>query len=183
MPQASRFAVLNTQTGQLAEQAPRVGHQFDGNGYSLQSLGAEVPLYSLGLSGTEWSVLDWIREHGGASAPIKVNLDETAADIAATPATVKAALARLVKLGLLLKPTPRGGAYQLTPLRYWEGAGYMQLRACRRMDPPRVTMDAKARKKDAKALERAKTKQDDPDPTPIRPRAPRGRRRTSGDEA
>lgn len=151
MPAAQRrFTVIDHATGEVADQTPRTPHQFDGRGYSMAAMGAEVPLYKLGLSGTEWSVLDWAREHGAAAGPIKIDPKAVGPEVGATATTAKTALARLVKLGLLLKPSPRSGSYQLTPRRFWEGSGYMQLRACQRLDPPRVIMDEKAQQKTEK---------------------------------
>lgn len=151
----SRFALVDMETGEATEPLAKTPHQFEGRGYSLQSMGAEVPLYELGLTSAEWSALDWIREHGGASAPIAVTPAALAADINTTATTAKTALGRLVKLALLLKPSPRAGSYQLTPRRYWEGAGNMQLKAYRRLEPPRIALDAKATAKASKAADKA----------------------------
>ncbi|MFD8686675.1 MarR family transcriptional regulator [Streptomyces sp. NPDC059651] len=149
-----RLALVDQDTGEVIEQQPRVPHQFDGNAYTLQSTGSEVPLYKLGLTGAEWATLDWLREHGAASAAIRVTPKVLSEEIDANASTCKRALARLTKLALLLKPSPRAAAYQLTPLRYWEGAGSSHVTACKRLAPPRVAPDAKARARtvDAEAV-------------------------------
>lgn len=159
-------ALVNLDTGEAVTARPRTPHQFDGKGYTLQSIGSEVPLYSLGLSGAEWSTLEWLREHGGAAGYVSVTPDELGEDIGANDSTCRKALARVVKLGLVVKASPRSAAYQLNPIRYWEGAGSTQVSACRRIAPPRVTPDAKA-------LTRSASK-------PATP-APSVRRRAAGD--
>lgn len=139
-----RMVLLNVDTGEVASPRPRTPHQFDGKGYTLQSVGSEVPLYSLGLTAAEWATLEWLREHGGAAGFVSLTPAELGEDIGANDSTCRKALARLVKLGLVVKPSPRAAAYQLNPLRYWEGAGSTQVNACRRIAPPRVTPDDKA---------------------------------------
>ncbi|MFF5783210.1 MarR family transcriptional regulator [Streptomyces virginiae] len=137
-------ALVNLDTGEAVAARPRTPHQFDGKGYTLQSIGSEVPLYSLGLAAAEWAILEWLREHGAAAGYVSVTPEELAEDIGANESTCRKAVARLVKLGLVVKPSARGAAYQLNPLRYWEGAGSTQVNACRRIAPPRVTPDDKA---------------------------------------
>ncbi|MTE22602.1 MarR family transcriptional regulator [Streptomyces sp. TRM43335] len=138
------MALVNMDTGEAVSARPRTPHQFDGKGYTLQSVGSDVPLYSLGLAAAEWATLEWLREHGAAAGFVSVTPDELGEDIGANDSTCRKALARLVKLGLVVKPSPRAAAYQLNPLRYWEGAGSTQVSACRRIAPPRVTPDEKA---------------------------------------
>lgn len=140
----SRLALVDQDTGEVVEPKPRTPHQFDGRGFTLQSKGDEVPLYTLNLTAAEWAILDWLREHDGAHAYIKVTLPDLSKEILSNPTTVRKALARLVGLKLLLKPSPRAAAYQLTPRRYWEGAGSTQVTANKRLDPPRITPDKKA---------------------------------------
>ncbi|MDJ0346699.1 helix-turn-helix domain-containing protein [Streptomyces sp. H10-C2] len=138
---------MNLHSGEVMTPRPRTPHAFDGKGYTLESIGSEVPLYALGLTGTQWALLDWVREHGGASAPVRLKPADVAPEIHSTEGTVKSSLSRLVALNLLLKTSPRSAAYQLTPRRYWEGSGSTQVTACRRIDPPAVAPDAKARTK------------------------------------
>ncbi|MFF5695042.1 MarR family transcriptional regulator [Streptomyces albidoflavus] len=137
-------ALVNLDTGEAVAARPRTPHRFDGKGYTLQSTGSEVPLYSLGLAAAEWATLEWLREHGAAAGYLSLTPEELSEDIGANDSTCRKALARLVKLGLVVKPSPRAAAYQLNPLRYWEGAGSTQVSACRRIAPPRVTPDDKA---------------------------------------
>ncbi|WP_217139886.1 MarR family transcriptional regulator [Streptomyces sp. AC627_RSS907] len=136
--------LVGLDTGEAVEARERTPHQFDGKGYTLQATGSEVPLYSLGLAAAEWATLEWLREHGAAAGYVSVTPVELSEDIGANDSTCRKALARLVKLGLAVKPSPRAAAYQLNPLRYWEGAGSTQVSACRRITPPRVTLDDKA---------------------------------------
>lgn len=138
------MALVNLDTGEAVTPRPRTPHQFDGKGYTLQAIGSDVPLYSLGLTAAEWATLEWLREHGAAAGYVSLQPEELGADIGANTSTCRKALARLVKLGLLVKPSPRSAAYQLNPLRYWEGAGSTQVNTCRRIAPPRVTPDDKA---------------------------------------
>ncbi len=137
-----------------------------------RSRGDGVPLYSLALSGSEWATIEWVRSHGGAGAAVKVTAAEVAVDILAIESTAKMALARLVKLNVLLKTAPRSSTYQLNPRRFWEGSGEAQVQACRRLDPPAITPDAKAiaaAKKKAAADEKTAEK------------APRARRAPNGE--
>ncbi|MEQ6028199.1 helix-turn-helix domain-containing protein [Streptomyces salinarius] len=138
------MALVNMDTGEAVSARPRTPHQFDGKGYTLQAVGSDVPLYSLGLAAAEWATLEWLREHGGAAGYVSVTPEELGEDVGASKDTCRKALNRLVKLGLVVKPGPRSGSYQLNPLRYWEGAGSTQVNACRRMAPPRVAPDDKA---------------------------------------
>ncbi|MER6365915.1 GIY-YIG nuclease family protein [Kitasatospora sp. NPDC001527] len=102
-------------------------------------------LHTLALTGGEWAMIDWIREHGGARSAIRVAPEVVAPDILASTTTVKVALARLVRLNILLKTGPRSGAYQLNPRRFWEGSGAAQSAACRRVNAPPIAADEKAR--------------------------------------
>lgn len=144
MARYDRFAVVNPRTGEISERR-RVPHQLEGRGYTMQSHGAEVPLYALGLSGAEWAVLDWLREHGAASAPVGVDNTLVAEGIGKSPCTVKTSLARLVRLGLVLRTRPRSSTYELNPRRYWEGSGAAQLQRLRRAEPPAVRPDTETR--------------------------------------
>ncbi|MFG2877457.1 MarR family transcriptional regulator [Streptomyces sp. NPDC048337] len=147
----SRGLVLVDQaTGEVVIPTPRTPHQFEGKGYTMQSKGAEVPLYRLGLTAAEWAILDWFKENGGAAGMVAVKPGELGEDIGSNESTAKRSLTRLVRIGLLVKASPRAGAYQLNPIRYWEGGGSAQLAACRRIDPPRIAPDAKANVKMAK---------------------------------
>lgn len=169
-----RLALVDTGTGEVVEPKPRTPHQFDGQGYTLQSKGDEVPLYSLGLTAAEWAAIDWLREHDAAHAYVKVTPDELAADILCNPTTARKSLSRLVKLGLVLKPSPRASAYQLTPRRYWEGAGSTQATATKRLDPPRVTPDEKATVRVTEKTAAQRERSADAQPRPPRPRRATG---------
>ncbi|CAL9671395.1 hypothetical protein SUDANB178_07473 [Streptomyces sp. enrichment culture] len=72
-----------------------------------------------------------------------------AAEINANESTCKKALSRLTKTALLLKPSPRAAAYQLAPLHYWEGAGSTHVTAAKRLGPPGIAPDDKAKAKTA----------------------------------
>ncbi|MEU6331559.1 MarR family transcriptional regulator [Streptomyces sp. NPDC047049] len=139
------LALVNMNSGEVVTPRPRTPHNFDGKGYTLESYGSETPLYAMGLTGAQWAILDWIREHGGASAPVRVKPAEVAPEVNLTEGTVKVSLAGLVEHNLLLKTSPRSAAYQLTPRRYWEGSGSSQVTACRRLDPPSVQPSAQAK--------------------------------------
>ncbi|PBC72406.1 hypothetical protein BX261_7280 [Streptomyces sp. 2321.6] len=165
-----RLALVDQDTGEVVEPKPRTPHQFDGRGYTLQSKGDEVPLYSLKLTAAEWAAIDWLREHDAAHAYVKVTPEELAKDILSNPTTARKALARLVKLKLVLKPSPRASAYQLTPRRYWEGAGSTQATASKRLAPPRITPDEKAV---ARAAQKAAAAERS---TQAEPKTPRPRR-------
>ncbi|MEU3399467.1 winged helix-turn-helix domain-containing protein [Streptomyces filamentosus] len=144
-----RLVLVDEETGEVVDPKPRVPHDFEGRGYTLQSIGAEVPLYKLKLAGTEWDTLEWLREHGGANSYVRTTPKDLAEEINANESTCKKALSRLTSLGLLLKPSPRAAAYQLTPLRYWEGAGSTQVTATKRLAPPRIAPDDKAKARTA----------------------------------
>ncbi|WP_175524235.1 helix-turn-helix domain-containing protein [Streptomyces sp. CAI-85] len=138
------LVLYNRVDGTVVEARPRVAHQFDGRGYTLSAKGSEVPLWTLDLTAVEWATIEYLKDQGGAHAPVRLTPARLAAELRTTPTTAKASLTRLVKLGLLLKPSPRAGAYQLTPRRWWEGAGSTQVTACAHLDPPRVVPDERA---------------------------------------
>ncbi|WP_411093573.1 hypothetical protein [Streptomyces sp. 049-1] len=153
---ARRLELVDLGTGEVVQRKQRVPHAFDGKGYTLEGHGVEVPNYRLNLSGTEWDVLDWMKQQGGCAHPIKLSPAEAAPLLCSTPNTIKAAVARLLKLNLLLRVGgPRSGTYQLNPRRFWEGSGEDHVKACRRMDPPAVVPDAKALASALKAAQKA----------------------------
>ncbi len=153
-----RVALVDLDTGEaLPAPRARTPHSLDGS-YTLAAYTDDAPLYSLALSGAEWAAIDWVRSHGGAGAAVKVVPAVVAADILATETTAKTALARLVKLNILLKTSPRSSTYQLNPRRFWEGSGDAQVQACRRLDPPAITPDSKALTAAKKTAEKAAAK-------------------------
>ncbi|MFI5534534.1 MarR family transcriptional regulator [Kitasatospora sp. NPDC051853] len=144
MARRGNIALVNLDTGAvLPPPKARTPHTMDGS-YTLNAYTDDAALYTLALSGAEWATIDWVRSHGGAGAAVKVTPAAVAEDIHATETTAKTALARLVKLNILLKTSPRSQTYQLNPRRFWEGSGDAQVQACRRLDPPPITPDAKA---------------------------------------
>lgn len=172
-----RLALVDQDTGEVVEPKERIPHQLDGSGYTLQSKGDEVPLYSLDLKASEWAALDWLREHDAAHTFVKVTPDDLAVDIHTNATTARKALSRLVAMKLVLKPSPRASAYQLTPRRYWEGAGSTQATTIKRLDPPRITPDEKAitRARAAKAkADAVKTAESQAEPMTPRPRRAAG---------
>lgn len=138
------LVLYNRRDGTFVEPRPRTPHQFEGRGYTLSAKGCEVPLWELDLTAVEWATIEYLKDAGGAHSPVRLGPARLASALRTTPTTAKAALTRLVRLGLLLKPSPRAGAYQLTPRRWWEGAGSTQATACARLDPPRVVRDERA---------------------------------------
>jgi hypothetical protein len=151
-----RLELVDTATGEVVERKQRVPHAFDGKGYTLEGHGVEVPNFSLNLSGTEWDVLDWMKQHGGCANPVRLDPADVAPVLCSTPNTVKSAIARLVRLNLMLRiGGPRSGTYQLNPRRFWEGGGEAHVKACARMDPPPVQADVKAQNAALKAAEKA----------------------------
>ncbi|MFE9426993.1 MarR family transcriptional regulator [Kitasatospora sp. NPDC006697] len=158
MVRRGKIALVNLDTGTVVP-APkaRTPHTMDGS-YTLNAYTDDAPLYSLALSGAEWATIDWVRSGGGAGGPVKVTPTAVAEAILATETTAKTALSRLVKLNILLKTSPRSQTYQLNPRRFWEGTGEAQVQACRRLDPPPITPDAKALAAAAKAAEKALAK-------------------------
>ncbi|MET8629600.1 MarR family transcriptional regulator [Kitasatospora sp. NPDC004669] len=158
MARRGNIALVNLDTGAvLPAPKPRMPHTMDGS-YTLNAYTDDAPLYSLALSGAEWATIDWVRSNGGAGAAVKVTAAAVAEAILATETTAKTALARLVKLNILLKTSPRSQTYQLNPRRFWEGSGDAQVQACRRLDPPPITPDAKAIAAAKKAAEKAAAK-------------------------
>ncbi|MFE9783646.1 hypothetical protein ACFYPA_36575 [Streptomyces sp. NPDC005775] len=153
---APLLELVDLKSGEVVQRKQRVPHAFDGKGYTLEGHGTEVPNFSLNLSGTEWDILDWVKQHGGCANPIRLEPSEVAPLLCSTPNTIKAAVARLVKLNLMLRiGGPRSGTYQLNPRRFWEGSGEAHVKACARMDPPAVTPDAKALATALKAAQKA----------------------------
>lgn len=153
-----RLELIDTTTGEVVERKARVPHAFDGKGYTLEGHGTEVPNFSLNLSGTEWDVLDWMKQHGGSANPLRMDPAYIAPRLCSTENTVKAAITRLVRLNLVIRiGGQRSGTYQLNPRRFWEGSGESHLKACLRMDPPAITPDAKATTAALKAATKAVT--------------------------
>ncbi len=168
MARRGNIALVNLDTGALLPvPKSRTPHTMDGS-YTLNAYTDDVPLYALALSGAEWATIDWVRSRGGAGAAVRVSPAAVAADIHTTVTTAKNALARLVKLNVLLKTSPRSQVYQLNPRRFWEGSGDAQVQACRRLDPPAIVPDAKAvtaaRKAAAKFAGGAAAEQEPPGP-------------------
>lgn len=158
MARRGNIALVNLDTGAvLPAPKARTPHTMDGS-YTLNAYSDDAPLYALALSGAEWATIDWVRSNGGAGAAVKVTAAAVAEAILATETTAKTALARLVKLNILLKTSPRSQTYQLNPRRFWEGSGDAQVQACRRLDPPPITPDAKAIAAAEKAAEKAAAK-------------------------
>jgi hypothetical protein len=148
--------IVDVANGEVIQRKQRVPHAFDGKGYTLEGHGVEVPNFSLNLSGTEWDILDWMKQHGGCANPVVLDPNKVAPVLCSTPNTVKAGVSRLVKLHLMLRiGGPRSGTYQLNPRRFWEGSGEAHVKACARMDPPAVQGDAKAQNAAIKAAEKA----------------------------
>lgn len=141
---AEDVVLVNRRTRTFTEARPKTPHQFDGRGYTLSAKGGEVKLWMLDLTAVEWATIEWFKDSDGAHSPVRLRPERLAADLRTTPTTAKTALARLVKLGLLVKPSPRAGAYQLNPRAFWEGAGSTQANACVRLSPPRVKPDERA---------------------------------------
>lgn len=153
---ARRLELLDTTTGELVQRKERVPHAFDGGGYTLEGRSITTPNFRLSLSGTEWDLLDWMKQNGGSATPLPMPPALIAPQLYSTENTIKAALARLVRLNLVLRiGGPRSGTYQLNPRRYWEGGGEAQVQACARLDPPPVTPDAKASAAALKAAHKA----------------------------
>ncbi|WP_327071951.1 MarR family transcriptional regulator [Kitasatospora sp. NBC_01302] len=158
MARRGNIALVDMDTGVvLPAPKARTPHSMDGS-YTLNAYTDDAPLYSLALSGAEWATIDWVRSNGGAGAAVKVTAGAAASAIHVTETTAKTALARLVKLNILLKTSPRSSTYQLNPRRFWEGSGEAQVQACRRLDPPAITPDKKAIDAAKKAAEKAAAK-------------------------
>ncbi|MEZ3182972.1 hypothetical protein KYY02_31230 [Streptomyces pimonensis] len=148
--------VVDEKSGEVFQQRQRVSHVFDGKGYTLEGHGVEVPNFRLNLSGTEWDIIDWMKQHGGSANPVPLNPARLAPELCSGDTAVKKAIARLVRLNLLLRVGgARSGIYQLNPRRFWEGSGESHVKACLRMDPPPVVADDKARTAAIKAAEKA----------------------------
>ncbi|MGW2547717.1 hypothetical protein ACWC5I_44325, partial [Kitasatospora sp. NPDC001574] len=146
LPRARRkLELVDTETGEVVQRKERIAHAFDGKGYTLEGHGVEVPNFSLNLSGTEWDVVDWMKQHGGSANPVQLIPGRVAPMLCSTENTIKLAVTRLVRLNLLLRiGSARSGTYQLNPRRFWEGSGESHVKACTRLDPPAVTADTKA---------------------------------------
>ncbi|MER6789505.1 hypothetical protein ABT330_33650 [Streptomyces sp. NPDC000658] len=153
---ARRLELVDLNSGEVVQRKQRVPHAFDGKGYTLEGHGTEVPNFSLNLSGTEWDVLDWMKQQGGCANPVRLEPADVAPLLCSTPNTIKTSVARLLKLNLMLRiGGPRSGTYQLNPRRFWEGSGEAHVKACARMDPPAVAPDAKALATALKAAQKA----------------------------
>lgn len=153
---ARKLVLVDQATGEVVQKKERVNHAFDGKGYTLEGHGAEVSNFSLNLSGAEWDVLDWMKQHGGCANPVRLEPAEVAPVLCSTPNTIKSSVARLLKLNLLLRiGGPRSGTYQLNPRRFWEGSGEDHVKAFARLDPPAVKPDAKALATALKAAQKA----------------------------
>ncbi|MDT0432891.1 hypothetical protein [Streptomyces salyersiae] len=140
----------------MVQQKERVRHAFDGKGYTLEGHGVEVPNYSLNLSGTEWDIIDWMKQRGGCASPVQLAPASLAPELCSGDTAVKKAISRLLRLNLLVRVGgSRSGTYQLNPRRFWEGGGEAHVKACLRMDPPPITPDEKAKTAALKAVQKA----------------------------
>ncbi|MGY3677234.1 hypothetical protein ACVWXU_000857 [Streptomyces sp. TE33382] len=150
------LALVDTDTGEVVQRKERVRHAFDGKGYILESHGVEVPNYSLNLSGTEWDIIDWMKQHNGCAAPVQLAPVELAAELCSGNTAIKKGISRLLRLNLLIRiGGARSGTYQLNPRRFWEGGGEVHVKACLHLDPPAITPDAKAQAAALKAAQKA----------------------------
>ncbi|MFE1335849.1 hypothetical protein [Streptomyces microflavus] len=150
------LALVDTETGEVVQRKERVRHSFDGKGYTLEGHGVEIPSYSLNLSGTEWDIIDWMKQHNGCSSPVILTAAKLAPLLCNGETAIKKAISRLLALNLLVRiGGARSGTYQLNPRRFWEGSGEAHLKACMTMDPPAITPDLKAQTAALKAAQKA----------------------------
>lgn len=150
------LALVDTDTGEVVQRKERVRHAFDGKGYTLEGHGVEVPNYSLNLSGTEWDIIDWMKQHNGCASPVQLAPAELAAELCSGDTAIKKGISRLLRLNLLIRiGGARSGTYQLNPRRFWEGGGEAHVKACLHLDPPPITPDAKAQAAALKAAQKA----------------------------
>ncbi|NEE25429.1 hypothetical protein G3M53_08105 [Streptomyces sp. SID7982] len=152
------LVVVDEATGEVVEKKreERVNHAFDGKGFTLEGHGAEISNYALNLSGTEWDVIDWMKQGGGCAHPVRLDPVDVAPVLCSSPNTIKSSVARLLKLHILLRiGGPRSATYQLNPRRFWEGSGQDHVKAFARLDPPAIKPDAKALATALKAAQKA----------------------------
>lgn len=149
---SSRYAVLNTETGEVRTADPRepqIPFNFDGKNYTMCALPGEtdVPLTELFLSAAEWNIIECMKSAGADHTLVKVNPADLALSLNISETTAKTSVARLVAMHVLLKPTPRAGVYQLNPRRWWRGKSSGQREACVRLRAPAITPDRKAKER------------------------------------
>ncbi|MFF2123499.1 MarR family transcriptional regulator [Kitasatospora sp. NPDC058184] len=110
-------------------------------GFDPDSLGMP-PVYTLNLSASQRSVLEWLTSHGGVFAPITADVEEIAHDCGTSTSTAYEALARLEALQLVEHPDP--GSYRVNPRFFFASNPEIRRLVGEALEAPEITLDARA---------------------------------------
>ncbi|MFE9426992.1 MarR family transcriptional regulator [Kitasatospora sp. NPDC006697] len=110
-------------------------------GFDPDSLGMP-PVYTLNLSASQRSVLEWLTSHGAVFDPIITDIEEIALDCGASVSTVYEALARLEALHLVENPDPT--RYRVSPRYFFASNPEIRRLVGEALDAPEITPDARA---------------------------------------
>jgi DNA-binding IclR family transcriptional regulator len=122
------------------------------------------PVYTLNLSASQRSVLEWLTSHGAVFEPVSVDVEEIALDCGASTSTVYDALSRLEVLHLVDNPDPT--RYRVNPRFFFASNPAISRLVAEALDAPEITLDARAeapRKLGNTAARRRRTIQAVPD--------------------
>jgi hypothetical protein len=115
-------------------------HGHDG-GLDPESLGMP-PIYTLNLSASQRSILEWLTSHGAVFDVITVDVEEIARDCGTSTSTVYEALARLEALQLLDNPDPT--RYRVNPRYFFATNPAIGRLVAEALEAPEITPDARA---------------------------------------
>ncbi|MET8629599.1 MarR family transcriptional regulator [Kitasatospora sp. NPDC004669] len=100
------------------------------------------PVYTLNLSASQRSVLEWLTSHGAVFAPITADVEEIAHDCGTSTSTAYEALARLEALQLVEHPDP--GSYRVNPRFFFASNPEIRRLVGEALEAPEITLDARA---------------------------------------
>ncbi len=100
------------------------------------------PVYTLNLSASQRSVLEWLTSHRAVFVPITADVEEIAHDCGTSTSTVYDALARLESLHLVEHPDP--GSYRVNPRYFFASNPEIRRLVVEALEAPEITLDARA---------------------------------------
>jgi DNA-binding IclR family transcriptional regulator len=111
------------------------------SGFDPDDLGMP-PVYTLNLSASQRSVLEWLTSHGAVFDPIICDVEQVAMDCGASVSTVYEALSRLEALHLVDNPDPT--RYRVNPRYFFASNPAIGRLVAEALDAPEITLDARA---------------------------------------
>lgn len=110
-------------------------------GFDPDSLGMP-PVYTLNLSASQRSILEWLVSHRAVFDLISVDVEEVALDCGTSVSTVYESLARLEALHLVENPDPT--RYRVNPRYFFASHPEIRRLVVEALDAPEITPDARA---------------------------------------